>query len=304
MIRGLARLVPKRLRSEFSSWVRAKGLHAATERIAPIEARLAEVERRMTRVEARGADLDTALQQALRILEREAQLAPLPPKHLQERVVGGYVPRFLDSGYLLCRELDDALADVGETVGSFQRILDFGCGSGRVIRALKALYPHVEICGTDIDPEAIDWLTENYSRFGRFMIAPHEPPTSYPAGEFDFVFGISVFTHLPEEMANAWLAELARIAAPGAIVLLTTHGRNHWSGLSPDIVGLMEEKGFFYGDFGWNYGRSVSLPDFYQTAYHSTDYIRREWTRWFEVVSIRELGMDRHQDTVLLRKPA
>jgi hypothetical protein len=38
MIRGLARLVPKRLRSEFSSWVREKGLHAASERTTPIEA--------------------------------------------------------------------------------------------------------------------------------------------------------------------------------------------------------------------------------------------------------------------------
>jgi hypothetical protein len=43
------------------------------------------------------------------------------------------------------------------------------------------------------------------------------------------------------------------------------------------------------------------LPDFYQTAFHSHEYIKREWGKYFDVLSIQTRGMSEHQDTVLLR---
>jgi SAM-dependent methyltransferase len=301
---GLGRLLPRRLRREVVRWVREKSAETAAETIAPAEARIAELEARVARAAASVTELDTALQQVLTLLRREANIPPPPPKHLQERVVGGYVPGFLESGYEVCRELDAALAPAGRTLSDFRRILDFGCGSGRATRALKALHPRAELSGTDIDEEAIAWLAWNYPAVARFTVAPHRPPTSYADGAFDFVFGISVFTHLPQDMEREWLDELRRIAAPGAHLVLTTHGETHWGKLAPEIRAVVERDGFYYGDFGVNYGRSIQLPDFYQTAYHSHDYVRREWGKRFEVLAITPLGMGRHQDTVLLRKPA
>jgi SAM-dependent methyltransferase len=280
--------------------VREKSAETAAEKLAPAEARIAELEARLARV----TDLDTAVQQVITLLHREARIPPPPPKHLQERVVGGYVPGFLESGYEVCRELDAALAPAGRTLADFRRILDFGCGSGRAARALKSLHPQAEVSGTDIDEEAIAWLAWNYSAIGKFTVAPHRPPTVYADGAFDFVFGISVFTHLPQDMERQWLDELRRIAAPGAYLVLTTHGEAHWSKLAPEIRAIVERDGFYYGDFGVNYGRSIQLPDFYQTAYHSEAYVRREWGKRFEVLAVTPLGMARHQDTVLLRKRA
>jgi hypothetical protein len=46
------------------------------------------------------------------------------------------------------------------------------------------------------------------------------------------------------------------------------------------------------------------LPDFYQTAFHTHEYIRREWSRHFEVVAIHAKGVGNHQDAVLVRKRA
>jgi len=304
MIPGLRRLVPGRLRREISAWVRERSLDVASGRVAPVEARLAEVERSVTQARSDLADLDVALQQVVALLRREAGIAGPPPKHLQERVVGKYVAGFTESGYELCRELDEAIAPAGRKLTDFRRILDFGCGSGRVIRALRSLSPDAELHGTDIDEEAIAWLAWNYPKIGRFTVAPHRPPTSYADATFDFIFGISVFTHLPQDMEGQWLDELRRIAAPGAHLVMTTHGESHWSKLAPEIRAVVERDGFYYGDFGWNYGASVSLPDFYQTAYHSGDYVRREWGKRFEVLAITPLGMGRHQDTVLLRRPA
>jgi len=43
------------------------------------------------------------------------------------------------------------------------------------------------------------------------------PPMSYEDNMFDFVYSISIFTHLPEDMQFAWLQELQRITKPGGI---------------------------------------------------------------------------------------
>ena len=39
----------------------------------------------------------------------------------------------------------------------------------------------------------------------------------------------------------------------------------------------------------------------YRAAYHSREYVRREWGRYFEVVDIVEYGVGHNQDEVLLK---
>jgi SAM-dependent methyltransferase len=251
----------------------------------------------------RVAELEASLGQFQTILRRETSSPPPPPKHLQVRVVGAYVPGFLESGFAICDDLNAVLNVVGKKLADFPRILDWGCGCGRTTRALKDTVPASEIHGTDIDPEAIDWLRQNYSRFADFRLAPHLPPLPYADGTFDFVFGISIFTHLPEDMQFRWLEELRRISRPGGYVLVTTSGETNYRQTRPEIQAAMAEKGFFYDDLG-KYGQSISLPDFYQNTFHSIEYIRREWATHFEIVDIQPVGLQNHQDTILMKKRA
>ena len=44
------------------------------------------------------------------------------------------------------------------------------------------------------------------------------------------------------------------------------------------------------------------LPDSYQTAFHTREYVQREWGRYFDIVSHHEGGLHGHQDVVVLRK--
>jgi SAM-dependent methyltransferase len=120
-------------------------------------------------------------------------------------------------------------------------------------------------------------------------------PTSYDDHSFDFIYGISVFTHLPEDMQLEWLAELARIAKPGATLLLTTHGEKHWGKFSGEEAAIMSERGFYYREAGPTDG----LPDFYKNTYHSHGYIRERWSQFLNIVDIVELGLEAHQDVVL-----
>ncbi len=250
-------------------------------------------------------DIETSLIQLQSILHREINIPPAPPKHLQVRVVGGYSRDFIESGYTsVYPALNNVLRPVGKELRDFKSILDFGCGCGRAIRALATLLQVTELHGTDIDGEAIEWLNNNYSKFAKFTVAPPNPPTQYSDEKFDLIFGISVLTHLPEDMQFQWLGELNRITKKNGYVILTTHGEKHYKNMDDEIVKIMNEKGFFYCEPGFNYGKSISLPDFYQNAYHSHAYIKREWRRYFEIIEIMALGIDNYQDTVLLQKRA
>ncbi len=215
--------------------------------------------------------------------------------------MGSYVPRFLESGFTICGELDAVLRVAGKAIRDFPRILDFGCGCGRLCRALKARAPSSELWGADIDPEAINWLTWNYQQFAKYRQAPHRPPVKFDDAYFDLVIGISVFTHLPEDMQFSWLEELRRITKPGGYLILTTSGQDNYENQPPEVQESMRTKGFYYSDTG-AYGQSLSLPDFYQNTFHAHHYIQKEWSRFFEVVDIQRLAIEKHQDAILLRR--
>jgi 2-polyprenyl-3-methyl-5-hydroxy-6-metoxy-1,4-benzoquinol methylase len=103
------------------------------------------------------------------------------------------------------------------------RVLDWGCGHGRVIRHLSPMMQQVEAFGIDIDPDNISWAKQNLPAID-FRIGPLLPPTDYPDGSFDLVYGISVMTHLTRAVQIAWLREIERILEPGGLALLTFAG--------------------------------------------------------------------------------
>jgi hypothetical protein len=54
-------------------------------------------------------DLKTHLEQNQDALLYEAKVLPLPPKHLQIRVVAGYFGDFIRSGYRTCTAMEEML---------------------------------------------------------------------------------------------------------------------------------------------------------------------------------------------------
>ena len=294
----LKRLVPRFIKDELKGSIRAASEAYAREVTPPT----AELVTQVRELSAKVADLEASAGQLEAVLRHDGTVLP-PPRHMQIRVVGGYVSGFIESGFSICDDLNGVLSVAGKSLGDFERILDWGCGCGRTTRALKTLMPQKDIWGSDIDPEAIAWLQKAYSpKYGQFRLAPHAPPLPFENGFFDFVFGISVFTHLPEDMQFGWLTEMQRITRPGGYLIMTTSGEGNYSKLPDDLRRKVEEKGFFYLDGG--YGQSISLPAFYQNTFHSLDYIRREWAKYFDILDMQPTRMQRHQDTILMKRRA
>lgn len=105
------------------------------------------------------------------------------------------------------------------------KVLDWGCGPVRVLRHMPEIFgSESSYFGTDYNHETVNWC--NHALEGiSISDCPFLPPTQYEDFTFDLIYGISVFTHLPENAHYQWREELFRIAKPGAILLLTTQGQ-------------------------------------------------------------------------------
>jgi predicted RNA methylase len=83
-----------------------------------------------------------------------AQSMPVPSEELMARVAGTTDSAwFFQSGQESIRELERTLAIAGRTLDSFESILDFGCGCGRMLLWLEELGRTRALHGTDIDRE-------------------------------------------------------------------------------------------------------------------------------------------------------
>lgn len=119
------------------------------------------------------------------------------------------------------------------------RVLDVGCGIGRMARVLTTvLRPPGSYDGFDVAVSGIEWCRQHYGgqpvpfRFTHVDLAnatynPHAKATAasfrfpYADASFDLVIATSVFTHLlPEESSN-YLTEIGRVLAPAGRLFST-----------------------------------------------------------------------------------
>mgnify|MGYP001065664695 CR=1 FL=1 len=108
-----------------------------------------------------------------------------------------------------------------------KRILDWGCGPGRIIRHLPELLgKDCRFYGTDYNKKSIDWCAQNLPNIA-FNNNTLKAKLPYDDNNFDVIYGISIFTHLSEQLHYDWYRELYRILKPNGILFLTTHGDNY-----------------------------------------------------------------------------
>ena len=102
-------------------------------------------------------------------------------------------------------------------------LLDFGCGWGRITRAFLRDFPLKHIIGYEPDGAFVT-LARAHNPFVTVFSGDFLPDRSLPAARFDLIVGWSVFSHLSEISASAWLTEIARVLAPGGHAVFTTWG--------------------------------------------------------------------------------
>ena len=149
--------------------------------------------------------------------------AVLPPAYFMYETFGLDYEQF----YVHSEETAKWLLSCFEKHQSLQnaKILDWGCGPGRIIRHIPHLIEKSCRCyGADYNAKYIKWCAANIPEV-TFKQNGLEPPLPFEDAMFDIVYGISIFTHLSEKMHYAWFDELFRVLKPGGILFLTLHGK-------------------------------------------------------------------------------
>lgn len=204
-----------------------------------------------------------------------------------------------------------------------ERVLDVGCGTGRMAVPLTSYLGGGEYEGFDLIPEAIEWCQENitsrypnfrfqvadiynkeYNPGGRRKASEYEFP--YEDESFDLVNLTSVFTHmLPDEVSN-YLSEIERVMKAGGRAMITFFLLNQQSVML--IESGMSTMDFKY-DFGVYRTKEVDTPE--AAIAYQEDFIRDLYAenglKIVEPVHYgswcgREFFLS-HQDIVVAHKP-
>lgn len=99
-----------------------------------------------------------------------------------------------------------------------KRVLDVGCGSGRIIKFLRE--NNFDAYGCDVNPIAVK-MARKLIEAKRIRIAPAEK-LLYPSRSFDLILSISVVEHLRHSQVDHFLKETLRILRPGGYIFLVT----------------------------------------------------------------------------------
>lgn len=95
--------------------------------------------------------------------------------------------------------------------------LDFGCGAGRLTRALAAHFEHA--VGIDVSSSMIETARRLNADLGNAEFRCNASPRieGIADASVDFVFSHITLQHIPAELATAYIDEFYRVLAPGGV---------------------------------------------------------------------------------------
>jgi SAM-dependent methyltransferase len=111
------------------------------------------------------------------------------------------------------------VAGLGASIDEKTPALDFGCGVGRLTRALAEHF--AECWGVDISPTMIA-LAQEFNRDlpqCRFLVNDRDTLEELPDNYFGFIYSSIVLQHMAERHIRKYIAELLRVLRPCGVLV-------------------------------------------------------------------------------------
>ena len=239
-------------------------------------------------------------------------LPHVPEPALQQRWNGAHGLTLLSQSKSFYRHARAMLAAHGSAEPPAARVLDFGCGWGRLTRFFCR----------DIDPGALHGCDPvedilEVCRRSRLPAVLHRNefvPETLPETGFDLAYSFSVFTHISEAAAGACLGALHAALNPGGLLILTIRppayldldAKMHAArdALRPDPLTALAEPRYVFVP----HGADPDHPQYdggemtYGEAVISLPWLRERWGDRFEIADVKVAIEDIYQVAVTLRK--
>jgi cyclopropane fatty-acyl-phospholipid synthase-like methyltransferase len=201
---------------------------------------------------------------------------------------------FYETGVIGSQCIRNILKKNNFEINKFESILDFGCGCGRLMRHWESLQAP-KFYGTDYNHALVKWCKDNLP-FAEFAVNGLESKLIYEAEKFDFIYAISVSTHLTEGTGFLWMKELDRVLKPGGVMYLTFMGTTRAPYLPQELRERFEAGQLVVTDEEHK-GTNICA------AYHPERYVRDTLAKGFRILDFVPGGAkDANQDVFLLQK--
>jgi SAM-dependent methyltransferase len=295
--------------------------HALFERLTRDD--IAEVEGRLSETPELGAHLAAAASETMRealilrfgvwlgvpaVIERTGLIAAEPPDDVHAMARG---PLAAGGGLYEADLIADALGSAGVATADVASVLDFGCSSGRVLWALAAARPDMQLHGCDPNAAAIGWAAEQMPD-AQLFVSGDEPPLALADASLDLVYAISIWSHFEPTLGLDWFEEMRRVLRPGGHLLCTTHGLTSVAfyallGLrtpeqSREIADALYERGWWYAaEFGADGDWGVVNPA-WGTTFLSPEWILTQLCPRWRVLEFAPGRNQDNQDVYLLER--
>jgi SAM-dependent methyltransferase len=141
-----------------------------------------------------------------------------------------------------CTVAEEILTDMGNIcqgkAPAEMRVLEIGCGAGRVTRALARLFG--EVHAVDVSGEMVRLATEAVAAFPKAKVYLNNGKdlSVVPSAQFDFAFSTIVFQHIPSrDIIENYVREVSRLLRPGGLFKFQLQGDSSME-TSPDDTWL------------------------------------------------------------------
>jgi SAM-dependent methyltransferase len=211
------------------------------------------------------------------------------------------------------RKLRERFARHGDRPLAEARVLDFGCGWGRLTRFLARDVQPGRLYGCDPVAGILDVCRENRvpATLARSDFMPERLPFEEP---FDLAYAFSVFTHLSEAAHERSLHALHGALRPGAILVVTIRPpeylrlsplmRPALEALGPDAGARLDEPRYVFVA----HPAEDSNPQYeggemtYGEAVVTLPYVKERWSPLFDLLDVDFLIGDPHQVMLTLKR--
>lgn len=206
------------------------------------------------------------------------------------------IESYIRNGQVSMNTLFKILNDCGLDVSNQHiSLLEFASGFGRVSRFFVK-NSNLSLTVSDIHPKAMEFLERKLSV--KSYLSTTLPENYNPPEEYDVIFCLSFFSHMPKNTWNRWLQQLYSQLTPTGMLVITTHGNTAKNLRQIDT----DSEGFYFTTESEQLDLQTS--DYGYTIV-TNDYVKKSVSELeppAEIISWQEDSFWNIQDTYVIRK--